>query len=334
MGQGSLIPISESASSEEVDPINILLIMTIEGPRNITSCTETNNKKELLVATSTGDIILYCLEEKKELKKWKQNERITNITFCKEENEFFTSYFKIEEEDEKYRGALKSNLSTFLEICSIKKLKGKQSGEGVLRWNFESTKPELEIPGRFPFILYHSGKLLVQTKPGIIGEYTTGKFKKHIEGKISRYLILANFGRNLIGVSAGSSDLYLWDEKKKVKHLFDGDGSEEIIKCLCGVNENIITFSIDHTLYFCEYPSLKLRSFDAHQKHIISITCISDLFLVTIDEIGLIKFWEVDSIVKIFEMKKQDTSIQALKQKKMMSEKKSDSIMESIELPE
>eukprot|EP01080_Neovahlkampfia_damariscottae_P004100 gene4100-7388_t len=333
MGQG-LIPISESASSEEVDLIVMFPIMTMDGPKNVASCTSTNNKKEFLVATSSGDIILYCLEEKKETKRWKQNERLTNITFCPEENEFFTSYFKIEEEEDKYKGALRAELSIFLEIASIKKLKGKQPGEGVLRWNFESTKPELEIPGRFPFIIFHSGKLLVQTKPGVIGEYTTGKFKKYLDGKISKYLILDSLGSSLIGVVAGTSDLYLWDEKKKVKQLFDSSGSDEIIKCVCGISDKLIAFSIENNLYFCQVSSLKLRSFAAHAKDIVSITCLGELFLATIGSDGLMKFWEIDAIYKIFEPKKEETSFQSLKQKKMNEKKEDTGLLESIDIPD
>jgi WD40 repeat protein len=314
MGQ-ALIPLSGS-NDDEVDPLVLKPTISMEGPKNITSCCPTNNKNEFLVGTATGEIFLFDLETKKETKKWKQNERLTNIEYIKEENAFFTSYFKIENEDIKFQGALKGSNTQFLEMAASKNLKGKQPGEGVLRWNFESTKPELEIPGRFPSILCHQEKLLVQTKPGMIGEYTTGKFKKFVDGKLPKYFHLSSFGKNLIGVVAGTADLYVWDDKKKIKHLFDGEGSEEIITCVSGIEENVIAFSIEAILYFCEYSTSKLRSFSAHGANISSITNFHNEMLITTDISGSIKFWDVKSIYQIFVPKKSKTQFQLLKEQK------------------
>eukprot|EP01080_Neovahlkampfia_damariscottae_P004928 gene4928-8525_t len=296
MGQGSIAESVDEYQPIVLDPEMIMVVQT-----GVTACCSTKEEGKLLVATSQGTITLYDIEEKKKLKIWEHNKRLTNIMYNEENNTFYTNYFSLEGEDPKIFDGLVGSYVAFLDTVAARNMKTEMLGDGVLLWNFDSDKPERFIGGRFPVVHKHQNKLLLQRKPGLIEEYCDGEFKTFIDAKITKYIILCSMGKELVGVVSGTADIYLWDENKKPKKIHDGDGSEDlIIRSICCLAETHIIFAVNNYVYFIELSSKRMRSFAAHEKKISTVTWISEEFLITADVMGNVKFWDVLKIKAIF----------------------------------
>jgi WD40 repeat protein len=296
MGQGST-----SESVDEFQAINLDPEMIIVGPTGVTSICSTKHEGNLLVATSQGTITLFDIEEKKQLKNWTQNRRLTNIVYNYDDNTFLTTYFSFESEEPNIKEGLVNNYVIFLDTVAKKEIISEMAGDGILKWNFEDTKSTREIGERIAVMHKHGNDLLLQRKPGLIEEYIDGEFKTFIDAKITKFLILSSLGKNLIGVVAGTADIYSWDENRIVLKLHDGDGSEDcVINCLCGIDDTILVFGMGSYLYFIEMKSKRMRSFGAHDKKITALCTMGDEFLVSCDLLGNLKFWDISKIKGIF----------------------------------
>ena len=180
MGQGSI-----AESVDEYQPVSLDPEIILVGPSGIIDCCSTNEEGKILVATTHGIIALYNVEEKKQLKTWLQNKRITKIFFNSNDNTFCTGYFCVEGEDPKICDALSSNYIVFLDTIATKTLKSEIAGDGILLWKFDEDKSSRFIGGKFPVVHKHQEKILVQRKPGLIEEYFEGEFITYIDAKIT-----------------------------------------------------------------------------------------------------------------------------------------------------
>jgi hypothetical protein len=296
MGQGST-----SESVDEYQAINLDPEMIIVGPTGVSAICATKLEGNLLVATSQGTITLYDIEEKKKLKNWTQNRRLTSIAYNYDDNTFYTTYFSFENEEPNIKEGLVNNYVIFLDTVAKKEINSEMAGDGILKWNFEDTKYTREIGERIAVMYKHGDNLLLQRKPGLIEEFVDGEFKTFIDAKITKFLILSSLGKNLIGVVAGTGDIYSWDENRIPLKLHDGDGSEDlVINCLCGIDDSILVFGMNSYLYFIEMQSKRLRSFGAHDKKITALCTMGDEFLVSSDLLGNMKFWDISKIKGIF----------------------------------